>query len=93
MATLKISELSVGDWVYYDKGNTPYSISGIYRTDRQDCVVLDDKEYADGVIVTSANASQELIEYAKQAGKRVLDYQEGDEKEIFDNYKRFYDEL
>ena len=50
MATLKISELSVGDWVYYDKGNTPYSISGIYRTDRQDCVVLDDKEYADGVI-------------------------------------------
>jgi starch synthase len=50
-------------------------------------------EYADGVIVTSQNASQELVEYAKQAGKKVLDYQEGDEKEIFDNYKRFYDEL
>ena len=50
-------------------------------------------DYADGVIVTSANASRELVEYAQQAGKKVLDYQEGDEKAIFDNYKRFYDEL
>jgi starch synthase len=50
-------------------------------------------DYADGVIVTSANASRELVEYAQQAGKKVLDYQEGDEKTIFDNYKRFYDEL
>ncbi len=50
-------------------------------------------EYADGVVVTSANASQELVEYARQAGKKILEYSEGDAKEVFDNYKKFYDEL
>lgn len=50
MATLKISDLSVGDWVYYDKGDTPYSIRSIYRTGRQDCVVLNDNKYSEGVI-------------------------------------------
>jgi hypothetical protein len=50
MATLKISDLSVGDWVYYDKGNTPYSIRSIYRTGRQDCVVLNDSVFPEGVI-------------------------------------------
>ena len=37
MATLKISDLCVGDWVYYSKENTPYSIRSIYRTGIQDC--------------------------------------------------------
>ena len=50
-------------------------------------------EYADGIIVTSPDADKELVEYARNAGKKVLDYAEGDEKEIFDNYKKFYDEL
>ena len=50
MATLKISDLSVGDWVYYDKGNTPYSIRSIYRTGIQDCVVLNDSVFPEGVI-------------------------------------------
>ena len=50
-------------------------------------------EYADGIIVTSPDADTELGNYARNAGKKVLDYVEGDEKEIFDNYKRFYDEL
>ncbi|MBQ5738302.1 MAG: glycogen/starch synthase [Alistipes sp.] len=50
-------------------------------------------DYADGVIVTSPDADPTLVEYARSAGKKVLDYKEGDEKEIFDNYKRFYDEL
>ena len=50
-------------------------------------------EYADGVVVTSANASQELVEYARQAGKKILEYSDGDAKEVFDNYKKFYDEL
>ena len=47
---IKISDLSVGDWVYYDKGNTPYSIRSIYRTGIQDCVVLNDSVFPDGVI-------------------------------------------
>lgn len=50
MATLKISDLSVGDWVYYDKGNTPCSIRSIYRTGIQDCVVLNDSVFPEGVI-------------------------------------------
>ena len=50
-------------------------------------------DYADGIIVNAPDADQEIIEYARSCGKKVLDYQEGDEKEVFDNYKRFYDEL
>lgn len=50
-------------------------------------------DYADGVIVTSADADREIVEYAKSRGKHVLDYVEGDVKEVFDNYKKFYDEL
>ena len=50
-------------------------------------------EYADGIVVTSPNADKELVEYARQAGKKILDYSDGDAKEIFDNYKKFYDEL
>lgn len=47
---IKISDLSVGDWVYYDKGNTPYSIRSIYRTGTGDCVVLNDDSYPEGVL-------------------------------------------
>ena len=50
MATLKISDLSVGDWVSYRKENTLYSIRSIYRTGVQDCVILNDDKYPDGVI-------------------------------------------
>lgn len=47
MARLKISDLSVGDWVYNDKGNTPYSIRSIYCGG---VVVLNDNEDPDGVM-------------------------------------------
>ena len=50
-------------------------------------------DYADGVIVTSAAADAEVVEYARSRGKHVLDYMEGDPKEVFDNYKKFYDAL
>jgi starch synthase len=50
-------------------------------------------EYADGIIATSPNASQEVLEYAKSRGVKVLEYQECDEVEYFDNYKKFYEEL
>ena len=50
-------------------------------------------DYADGIVVTSPNANTEILEYARSRGKKILDYMEGDEKTIFDNYKRFYDEL
>ncbi len=50
-------------------------------------------DYADGIIVTSPNANSELIEEARKKGKKILEYSEGDPKEVFDNYKKFYDEL
>ena len=50
MGKIKVEDLGVGDWVYYDKGNTPYSIRSIYRTGTGDCVVLNDNTYSDGVI-------------------------------------------
>ena len=53
------------------------------------CVI----DYADGVVVTSKDVDEELVEYARANGKHVLDYMEGEQKDIFDNYKKFYDEL
>ena len=50
-------------------------------------------DYADGIVVTSANANKELVEYARSRGKQVLDYQECDPKELFDNMYKFYEEL
>lgn len=50
-------------------------------------------DYADGVVLTYANVDSDLVEYARSRGKKVLDYMEGEQKDVFDNYKRFYDEL
>ena len=50
-------------------------------------------DYADGITVASPKASPELVEYARQSGKPVLEYREPDEKDFFDNYNRFYEEL
>ena len=50
-------------------------------------------DYADGIVVTSQNADATVLEYAKSCGKKILEYQECEEKEFFDNYKKFYEEL
>ena len=50
-------------------------------------------DYADGIVVTSADADPSLVEYARQSGKPMLEYKECDEAEMFDNYNRFYEEL
>ena len=50
-------------------------------------------DYADGITVASLKASPELVEYARQSGKPVLEYREPDEEDFFDNYNRFYEEL
>ena len=50
-------------------------------------------DYADGVVVASADADSSLVEYARQSGKPMLEYKECDEAEMFDNYNRFYEEL
>ena len=50
-------------------------------------------DYADGVVVASADADKSLVEYARQSGKPLLEYQSIDEAELFDNYNRFYEDI
>lgn len=47
---MKISELSIGDWVRYDRGTDAVQIMGIYVRNNQYCVVMSDSYYPDGVI-------------------------------------------
>lgn len=50
-------------------------------------------DYADAVVVASADADPSLVEYARQSGKPMLEYKECEQAEMFDNYNRFYEEL
>ena len=50
-------------------------------------------DYADGVVITSANADPALVEYARQSGKPLLEYQDPAAEGSFDNYDRFYENL
>lgn len=50
-------------------------------------------DYADAVVVASADADPALVEYARGTGKPMLEYKQQDEAEMFDNYNRFYEEL
>ncbi len=51
-------------------------------------------DYADGVVVASQSANAEVVAYAEACGKPMLKHDvEADEKQLFDNYKRFYEEL
>jgi starch synthase len=43
--------------------------------------------------VASDKADEQLVEYARQSGKPLLEYQSTDEADCFDNYNRFYEEL
>jgi starch synthase len=47
----------------------------------------------DGVVAGSEKADQALLDYARQGGKKVLDYHSPEEEGFFDNYNRFYEEL
>ena len=50
MAEIKISDLSIGDWVRYDRSTDAVQIMGIYVRNNQECVVMSDSYYPDGVI-------------------------------------------
>lgn len=47
----------------------------------------------DGVIAGSAAVDTALLDQARAAGKRVLEYVSPEEEQFYDNYSRFYDEL
>ena len=47
----------------------------------------------DGVVVGSEKADKALVDYARESGKKVLDYQSPEEEGFFDNYDSFYEKL
>ena len=50
-------------------------------------------DYADGIVVSSANADESLVEYARQSGKPMLEWEDPQSAECFDHYNRFYENL
>ena len=50
-------------------------------------------DYADGIVVASEQADASLVEYARQSGKPMLEYQQPDAEKFFANYNEFYDKL
>ena len=50
-------------------------------------------DYADGIVVATESANTTLVEYARQSGKPVMEFEKKEEAEMFDNYNRFYEEL
>ena len=47
----------------------------------------------DGVVAGSEKADKALLDYARESGKKVLDYCSPEAEGFFDNYDRFYEEL
>ena len=47
----------------------------------------------DGVVAGSEKADSALLDYAREAGKKILDYQSPEDNDFYDNYDRFYEEL
>lgn len=50
-------------------------------------------ENVDGVVAGSEKADKTLLEFAREKGKKVLDYQSPEDADFYDNYDRFYEEL
>ncbi len=49
--------------------------------------------YADGVIIGSEKVNENVVQFAKEKGKAVLEYQDPLSEDIYKNYKSFYDSL
>ena len=47
----------------------------------------------DGVVAGSEHADKGLLDYARECGKHVLEYQSPEDEDFYDNYDRFYEEL
>ena len=47
----------------------------------------------DGVVVGSERADKALIDYARESGKKILEYRNPEDEGFYDNYDRFYEEL
>lgn len=49
--------------------------------------------YADGVVLASEGVDAAVVEFARQSGKPILEYQSPDAEGYYDNYNRFYEEI
>ncbi|MFI3317130.1 MAG: glycogen/starch synthase [Rikenellaceae bacterium] len=61
--------------------------------------------YADGVVIASENVNQSVVDYARAAGKKILEYKKlnfndegvvedaAEAKELYENYDKFYESL
>jgi starch synthase len=47
----------------------------------------------DGVIAGSESADKGLLDYAREQGKHILEYQSPEDADFYDNYDRFYEGL
>ncbi len=50
-------------------------------------------QYADGIVVASADVNTKVLELARATGKPMLEYQAPEADDFFDNYNRFYDAI
>ena len=49
--------------------------------------------YADGVVAASQDLDPKVLEWARNSGKPLLEYQSPDAEDFFDNYNRFYEAI
>ncbi len=49
--------------------------------------------YADGVVISDDSVSESIREIARQSGKPVLEYQNPESADYYENYAKFYEEL
>ena len=49
--------------------------------------------YADGVVAASPDVDPEVIEWARKSEKPILEYQNPEADDFFDNYNRFYEAI
>ena len=49
--------------------------------------------YADGLVAASQDVDLKVIEWARKSGKPILEYQNPEADDFFDNYNRFYEAI
>ena len=94
--------------VYEDKFSTPLNPELAEKlvnegAPKADVEKLEDTSYenlmrfvidnVDGVVAGSEKTDKALLDYARESGKKVLDYCSPETEGFFDNYDRFYEEL
>lgn len=80
---MDIRDLSIGDWVTYDRDTTPVQILSVYTRARMNCVAMTDSLYSDGVIgfLDNVNPIPLTVEILEKNGLEFID--DGNDAIIF----------